>query len=169
MEGRVEVMSKALVFQDLTRDHHVFLLHAKRLRQAAGVGGPTASVAARAFLEYWNGSVLSHLAEEEHCILPVAIDQAVAGRIRVGCDKLRHQADWLRVALMEMSLLRSAMEDLSDAIRAHVRLTEWEMFANMVESMGQKRADWIQEKLNQMRKANRPYAMGEGYADETYL
>lgn len=157
------------VFRDLSNDHRILLQHASRLNHAAQVGRAAAHEASRSYIAYWARAVVYHLLEEERFVLPAAIDQALAGNIRLSNDKMRHQSDWLRVAVIEPSLLSDALRDLAGAIRHHVRLMEFELFDNMAEHMGTKRAAWIRSKSGAYRVLKRPDAMGDGRSEPTYL
>ena len=52
-------------------DHHQGLVHARRLRKAASVGGDNSADTARNFLEFWQSDTSLHFRKEEEVLLPV--------------------------------------------------------------------------------------------------
>jgi hypothetical protein len=106
----------------LSRDHHVTLVHAQRLRRATPQD--VAKVAAR-FLAYFVDDGERHFACEEAVLLPAVPSDEDGLRQRLLHDhtEIRHQAR----ALGERPTPQSAAE-LGTLLAAHIRFEESELF-----------------------------------------
>lgn len=106
----------------LSRDHHVALEHALRLRRATS--GDVSAVTAT-FLAFVLGPGRSHFAQEEQLLAP----QVPADRAELGCRMLTDHAEILRRA--ESLGLEPTVEqahELGELLRRHVRFEERELF-----------------------------------------
>jgi hemerythrin-like domain-containing protein len=110
--------------QPLSRDHHVALVAAQRLRRATPA---TADDARRHFLTFWAEHGAQHFRVEEDVLLPVFAthgdpeDERIA---RMLTDHVRIRARVLTLGTAGVDELQALGEELA----AHVRLEEREVF-----------------------------------------
>jgi hemerythrin-like domain-containing protein len=120
-------MKRHRALQPLSRDHHVALVAAQRLRRAT----ETDAAAARdAFIEFWRDHGALHFRVEEEVLLPAFAaygdpEEACVVRMLVDHVRIREQAQRLeREGAPSVATLRS----LGTALERHVRLEEREVF-----------------------------------------
>ncbi len=131
-------MKRTPELRTLSEDHHHGLVHARRLRRAAGYA-PEAT--AKAFLDFWQKDTSIHFRKEEEVLLPVVA---------------RHGGDVSREPLVEMlsqhARIRGLVMRLSDEVESggfrpetlreigelleeHIRLEERVVFPLVEESL----------------------------------
>jgi hypothetical protein len=115
-------MKRAVELAPLSRDHHVALEHALRLRRASedDLGAVVA-----AFLAFLVTDGREHFAQEEDLLAPaVPADQAhLAGRMRAEHDDILRRA-----RLLARRPGVAAARDLGELLHRHVRFEERELF-----------------------------------------
>jgi hypothetical protein len=120
-------MKRHAALQPLSRDHHVALSVALRLRRATGDDAPAAR---EAFLAFWRDHGAGHFRVEEEVLLPAFADHRdpdEACVVRMLVDHVRIRAAARRLdGETEPSL--ASLHDLGVALERHVRLEEREVF-----------------------------------------
>lgn len=120
-------MKRSEALAILSRDHHHALVVAQRLRRA---GEQDAHAARAGFLEYWEAEGRRHFQQEEESLLPA---YAVHGDARHPLV-LRVLGDHVVIRAMAAQLAAAtepaiaALHELGEALAAHVRLEERELF-----------------------------------------
>jgi hemerythrin-like domain-containing protein len=112
--------------QPLSRDHHVALVAAQRLRRAAAAD---ADAARATFLEFWNEHGAKHFRVEEDVLLPAFAaygDPADERVVQMLVEHVRIRATVAAIARGEADL--DALHGLGTALEQHVRLEEREVF-----------------------------------------
>ena len=120
-------MKRHRALQPLSRDHHVALVAAQRLRRAT----ETDAAAVRdAFLEFWRDHGAHHFRVEEEVLLPAFAahgdpEEACVVRMLVDHVRIREQAQRLE---REDAPSVESLQSLGTALERHVRLEEREVF-----------------------------------------
>jgi hemerythrin-like domain-containing protein len=129
--------------QPLSRDHHVALVAAQRLRRAeAG----DADAARATFLEFWNDHCARHFRVEEDVVLPAfaAYGDPADGRVvEMLVDHVRIRAAAAALARGDAEL--EALHALGTALERHVRLEEREVFPLIEETLPEEAAERLVE------------------------
>jgi hemerythrin-like domain-containing protein len=137
-------MKRHRALQPLSRDHHVALVAAQRLRRATETDGPAAR---DAFLEFWHEHGARHFRVEEEVLLPAFAahgdpEEPCVVRMLVDHVRIREQAQRLeRDAEPSVESLRS----LGPALERHVRLEEREVFGLIEAALPPEAADALVE------------------------
>lgn len=121
-------MKRAEALQPLSHDHHQALVVAMRLRRA---DERSASAAAEAFLAFWDADGQRHFREEEEVLLPAFAPYGDVEHPLVARALVEHVAIRARVRALEQAMpdpAPLAVRELGDALQAHVRLEERELF-----------------------------------------
>jgi hemerythrin-like domain-containing protein len=118
-------MKRHAALQPLSRDHHVALVAAQRLRRATDDD----AVAARdAFLEFWREHGALHFRVEEEVLLPAFATYADPEDCRI----VQLLLDHVRIRAMAQALAHEhgvdGLHALGAALERHVRLEEREVF-----------------------------------------
>lgn len=144
-------MKRHAALEDLSRDHHDILLHAKRLLGEDARKKPAHAL--EQFVLYRDAVLTHHLDEEERFVAP-RVDPALAGRFRMS----RHQIDNAVGA-----------EALGSALRLHARFCEDAMFPGLEGELGD--AGWkaFHREAGTFRKSVRPKSIGKGKGEECFL
>jgi hemerythrin-like domain-containing protein len=113
--------------QPLSRDHHVALVAAQRLRRATEAD---AAAAREAFLEFWREHGAHHFRVEEDVLLPAYAaygdpEEPCVVRMLVDHVRIREQAQRLE---RETTPSVESLHALGTALERHVRLEEREVF-----------------------------------------
>jgi hemerythrin-like domain-containing protein len=130
--------------QPLSRDHHVALVAAQRLRRASDAD----AVGARAaFLEFWTAHGAHHFRVEEDVLLPAFAahgdpEAPCVVRMLVDHVRIREQAQRLQ---REPAPRVEALHALGTALERHVRLEEREVFPLIEEALPPEAADALVE------------------------
>ncbi|MBX5470311.1 MAG: hemerythrin domain-containing protein [Thermoleophilaceae bacterium] len=130
-------MKRSAALASLSRDHHQALVVAQRLRRAGEAAAPDARAA---FLAYWNDHGRRHFRLEEEIVLPGYSAHGDAHHplvLRALGDhvEIRGRANCLAG---EPAAPPDALRELGEALAAHVRLEERELFP-LIESVVPKR------------------------------
>jgi hemerythrin-like domain-containing protein len=120
-------MKRHAALQPLSRDHHVALVAAQRLRRASQAD---AAAARDNFLEFWHEHGAHHFRVEEEVLLPAFAahgdpEEACVVRMLVDHVRIRQQAQRLE---REGAPSVDALHALGTALERHVRLEEREVF-----------------------------------------
>ena len=120
-------MKRHVALQPLSRDHHVSLVAAQRLRRA---GADDAGAARDAFLAFWHEHGAHHFRVEEDVLLPAYAahadpDEPCVVRMLLDHARIRAQAQRLE---QESPPPVAALHALGTALERHVRLEEREVF-----------------------------------------
>ena len=132
-------MKRHRALQPLSRDHHVALVAAQRLRRAAA---GDADAARAAFLEFWNEHGARHFRVEEDVLLPAFAaygDPADERVVEMLVDHVRIRAAAAALARGEGDL--DAFHALGTALERHVRLEEREVFPLIEEALPEEAAE----------------------------
>jgi hemerythrin-like domain-containing protein len=117
----------------LSRDHHVALVAAQRLRRATAEDVATAR---DAFLEFWREHGAHHFRVEEEVLLPafaVHADPHAECVARMLMDHVRIRAAARRLESGEATV--EALHELGTMLERHVRLEEREVFPLIEETL----------------------------------
>ncbi|HET8754760.1 MAG TPA: hemerythrin domain-containing protein [Solirubrobacteraceae bacterium] len=132
-------MKRHRALQPLSRDHHVALVAAQRLRRATDAD---AGAARTAFLEFWAEHGAKHFRVEEDVLLPAFAAYGDPGDARVVqmlVEHVRIRAAAAAIARGEADL--TALQALGAALAAHVRLEEREVFPLIEETLPEAEAE----------------------------
>lgn len=116
----------------LTHDHHHALAHARRLRLAARGDAQELLRQSQGFLDFFHEDTLNHFREEEEIVFPLAVgdERALELLSRVVTEHLQIHAMVARLAI-EVDEARVHVQTairLAEALEAHIRLEEREVF-----------------------------------------
>jgi hemerythrin-like domain-containing protein len=147
-------MKRHAALQPLSRDHHVALAVAVRLRRATD---DSASDAREAFLAFWEDHGAAHFRVEEDVLLPAFAehadpDEACVVRMLVDHVRIRAAAQRLR---NEPHPSAESLHDLGTALERHVRLEEREVFPLIEAAMPQSAAEALAEAVVQAERARK--------------
>jgi hemerythrin-like domain-containing protein len=126
--------------QPLSRDHHVALVAAQRLRRA---GDEDRAAARDAFLGFWHDHGARHFEVEEQVLLPAFAahaDPEVPCVVRMLVDHVRIREQAQRLADEPEPALES-LHALGTALERHVRLEEREVFPLIEDALPPAAAD----------------------------
>jgi hypothetical protein len=136
-------VKRHVALQPLSRDHHVALVAAQRLRRATADDAPAAR---DAFLEFWRAHGVLHFRVEEDVLLPAFAaygDPADERVVTMLVDHVRIRAAAAALAEGEPDL--EAMHELGAALAEHVRLEEREVFPLIEDTLPPAAADALVE------------------------
>lgn len=143
-------MKRHRALQPLSRDHHVALVAAQRLRRAAeGDAAP----AREAFLKFWREHGADHFRVEEEVLLPAAagwMDPDAEPIVRMLLDHVRIRAAAQRLERQAEPAL-DELHHLGSALERHVRLEEREVFPLIEAVMPEPEAERLVELVMQRR------------------
>jgi hemerythrin-like domain-containing protein len=119
-------VKRHVALQPLSRDHHVALVAARRLRRA----GSDTGEARDAFLDFWREHGAHHFRVEEEVLLPAYAayadpDEPCVVRMLLDHARIRAQAQRLE---QEPAPPVDVLHALGTALEQHVRLEEREVF-----------------------------------------
>ena len=138
-------MKRHAALQPLSRDHHVALVAAQRLRRAT----PETAIDARAhFLAFWHEHGARHFRVEEDVLLPAfaAFGDPADGRVvQMLVEHVRIRA--AAAALTHDELDLDALHALGTALERHVRLEEREVFPLIEETLPEEAAERLVEAI----------------------
>jgi hypothetical protein len=143
-------MKRHRALEPLSRDHHVALVAAQRLRRA---GEDDTAAARAAFLEFWHGHGADHFRIEEEILLPVAagwMDPDAEPVVRMLLDHVRIRAGARRLEGEARPALAS-LHELGGMLERHVRLEEREVFPLIEAAMPEADAERLVELVTQWR------------------
>jgi hemerythrin-like domain-containing protein len=131
------VVKRHRALQPLSRDHHVALVAAQRLRRAMD-----GDAARDEFLAFWREHGARHFQVEEEVLLPAAAGWADPGTecvVRMLVDHVRIRAAAQRLEREPQPL--EALHELGTMLERHVRLEEREVFPLIEAAMPEDAAD----------------------------
>ena len=147
-------MRRHPTLQDLSRDHHDVLVHARRLR---GLDARVDAAHARErFLRYADAVLLHHFSEEDAVLAPLA-QPAHRGRLAAEHADLRRRIAWLAEAAADPAL-DAAQKELGEALRLHVRFEEDVLFADLQDRLDDVALAGLADELGAFRRQVRPQA-----------
>jgi hemerythrin-like domain-containing protein len=117
-------MKRHAALQPLSRDHHVTLVAAQRLRRATEA---TAGDARAQFLAFWAEHGARHFRVEEDVLLPLFAQHGDPGAVVIA----RMLIDHVRIRARVLALDSAGVDELhalGEELAAHVRLEEREVF-----------------------------------------
>lgn len=136
-------MKRHRALQPLSRDHHIALVAAQRLRRAEA---DDAEAARATFLEFWNEHGARHFRVEEDVLLPAFAaygDPADERVVQMLVDHVRIRA--AAAALAQGEAEPAALHELGTALERHVRLEEREVFPLIEETLPEAAAERLVE------------------------
>lgn len=142
-------MKRSEQLAPLSRDHHVALEVALRLRRA---DPSTVADAVAGFGTYWQEHGAAHFEQEERAVLPLLPDddaalQAAAARVR---DEHRELHELARTALADPTDVQEAAA-LGELLHAHVRFEERELFPLIEDRLDPDALDRVGAALHDLR------------------
>ena len=132
-------MKRHRALQPLSRDHHVALVAAQRLRRAAA---GDADAARATFLAFWHEHGAKHFRVEEDVLLPAFAAYGDPGDPRVVqmlVEHVRIRAAAAALAAGQAEL--EALHALGTALEQHVRLEEREVFPLIEDALPEEAAE----------------------------
>jgi quercetin dioxygenase-like cupin family protein len=120
----------------LSHDHHHALVEARRLRRAADGPDEERRRAAESFLRFFSTETIRHFREEEERLFPILADREEARELLVRA-LLEHQRIHALAASLDPAADPPSMRELADALEAHVRLEERQLFPLIEQVAGQ--------------------------------
>ncbi|MHB8634103.1 MAG: hypothetical protein ACYDBQ_09085 [Thermoplasmatota archaeon] len=158
-------MTRHSALHDLSRDHQAMLLHAKRLEE----GREHTVLAGRAFLRYWDQSLIHHLQEEMDQVVPATKDMELTIQIHTLAQDLEFLVDLLRFSVLDTSTLDWNASRLADSLRRHVRVLEWELFDELQEDLTEADLAALGAGLAAHRNIVRPDSVGPNATEPVHL
>jgi hemerythrin-like domain-containing protein len=137
-------MKRHAALQPLSRDHHVALVAAQRLRRATDAD---ATAVRDAFLAFWREHGERHFRVEEEVLLPAFAahgdpEEVCVVRMLVDHVRIRAQAQRLE---RESAPSTESLHALGTALERHVRLEEREVFGLIEAALPRDAADALVE------------------------
>lgn len=161
-------MKRHPALQDLSRDHHHFLLQCRNIRWC--VEGDRRAlpfeVVLRGFLRTWEQEVVPHLEEEETLFLPFY--RRYASPLQAQHEaQIRADHEFLRMNVAELMRMQEAGEpieallsDIGRKLHDHVRFEERLVFKHVQTIMSDEALHEIGAMSLAFREAQRPNAIG---------
>ncbi len=118
-------MKRHAALQPLSRDHHVALVAAQRLRRATTAN---AVEAREQFLAFWEDHGAKHFRVEEDVLLPLFARHGDPDDARIARMLVDHVRIRAQVLALKGDVDVGALRTLGDELAAHVRLEEREVF-----------------------------------------
>lgn len=155
--------------RDLSRDHHVALLHAQAMQASVGAGPREALAAVRAFLDYWTGPFSDHLEEEMRHVVPRSSEGSLQGRFNMVEEMLRTAVDQLRITLMDPQFFRPSILKVIQGLRTHVNFCEATLFEDVEDALDEAGMAQLGAEATAFRRERRPGAIGLQRTEPTYI
>ncbi|MDP9234911.1 MAG: hemerythrin domain-containing protein [Actinomycetota bacterium] len=131
----------------LTHDHHHALAQARRLRIAAGGEGADLLARSTEFFRFFHDETIEHFREEEEIVFPLGIGderaQPLLARVMLEHLQLHARVSALGEQIDEGKISREVAIQLADALEAHIRFEEGEVFPLLEDRVPQERLDAI--------------------------
>jgi hemerythrin-like domain-containing protein len=128
--------------QPLSRDHHVALVAARRLRRA---GAGEEAAARDAFLEFWREHGAKHFRVEEEVLLPAFAAHADPDAECVARMLMDHVRIRAAARRLETDPELDALHELGTMLERHVRLEEREVFPLIEDALTPEAAERLVE------------------------
>jgi len=161
-------MKRHPALQDLSRDHHHFLLQSRNIRwyMERDRRALPFDVVLREFLRTWTREVVPHLEEEERLFVPYY--QRYASRLQEQYEaQIRADHEWLRIKVAELMKRQEAGEpieallgEIGQRLHDHVRFEERLLFKHVQAIMSDEALNEIGAMSLAFREAHRPNAIG---------
>jgi hemerythrin-like domain-containing protein len=131
----------------LTHDHHHALAQARRLRIAAGGDGADLLARATEFFRFFHDETIRHFREEEEIVFPLGIGderaQPLLARVMLEHLQLHAYVASMGEQIDAGKISPEVAIQLADALEAHIRFEEGEVFPQLEEIVAQDRLDAI--------------------------
>lgn len=126
-------MTRHAALVPLSHDHHHFLAHANRMREAAGQDSAARRLAADDYVSFYLGKGLRNLREEQELFFPAtffANDEVRSLVLRALAAHLAmcHQTHRLQEELATGEIDPALLEQVAEILNEHVRFEEGELF-----------------------------------------
>jgi hypothetical protein len=157
------------VLRDLSRDHHLMLLHVQRLQKAVDTGPKEALGATRAFLQYWQDALLLHIEEEQQFVVPMTPEGSLQGRYNMIEEGLRNAVDQLRITLMDVQFFRDSIRQVLPRVRTHVNFCEATLFEDVQDNLDEAQMAELGVHMASFRRHRRPGSIGLQRTEPSYL
>ncbi len=160
-------LKRHIALQDLSRDHHQFLLEAQHIRRFLEDDEEAKSLeeVIESLLIFWEADGEPHIREEESILYPAYLEAAPLRKRDI--DALYTDHNWLREKLQELSDLprfensRPLLGSISDYIVNHVRHEERVIYEAIQTTLSEDQLKSLAEKSLAFRKQYRkPEAIG---------
>lgn len=147
--------------QDLSRDHHLFLLEARHVRWFLEADERAMSLeeVIESLLRFWDEVGALHLREEEEIVYPAYLAQAPLRQRDI--DALYTDHNWLRDKIQELAALprfensKPVLRSLSEYVVNHVRHEERVIYEAIQDTLDEAQMKAIAEKSLAFRKTHR--------------
>ena len=161
-------MKRHPALQDLSRDHHSFLMQCRNIRWYVEHDRRASpfEVVLRGFLRTWEREVGPHLEEEETLFVPFY--QRYPSTLQAQYEEqIREDHEWLRVKVAELMRRQEAGEPIEallgkigERLHDHVRFEERSVFKHVQTIMSDEALHEIGAMSLAFREAQRPNAIG---------
>lgn len=159
-------MKRHPALHDLSRDHHLFLLHCRAIRWLI-TGDPRAaslSETLAGFLAVWEEAILPHQEEEEEQLLPLYRRSPSAMQAQHEARMVADHA-WLteRIAALRRAPeedLLELLEAIGQSLYAHIRFEERVVFPHLEAVMSSEDLASFHAASHSLRQQQRPHALG---------
>ena len=161
-------MKRHPALQDLSRDHHHFLLQSRNIRWCVERDRRALplDVVLRGFLRTWTGEVVPHLQEEETLFVPYY--QRYPSPLQAQYEaQIGEDHEWLRVNVAELMRrqednepIEALLGKIGKRLHDHVRFEERLVFKHVQMIMSDEALEEIGAMSLAFREAQRPNAIG---------
>ena len=154
-------LKRHIALQDLSRDHHLFLLEARHIRwfleddeRAKSLEDVIGSI-----LTFWDEVGQLHIREEEEIVYPIYLKASPLRKREI--DALYTDHNWLRDKMLELADLprfensRPALRSISEYIVNHVRHEEWVIYESIQTRLSEEQLKSIAKQSRAFRKKHR--------------
>jgi hemerythrin-like domain-containing protein len=151
-------------------DHHQGLVHARRLRKGASVGGDNSADTARNFLEFWQSDTSLHFRKEEEVLLPVLARYGGDFGERPILQMLTQHA-LIRGLAMQLSdefeqdkIREDTLRNLGKQLEEHIRLEERHVFPLIEQTLPEHALQEVTSRLEAFEPGppHEPWVAAEG-------
>jgi hypothetical protein len=160
--GEVQV-KRHPALQDLSRDHHFFLLQVRQIRWFARGNrrAPPLEQLLEEFRLLWRQDGYLHLREEEEVLLPL-YEQQPSGETERHMHRLLDDHEWLRrhAILLEAQEEPDLLKRVAERLYAHVRFEERILFQHVQNVLPEHHLQQLHARSIQFRRGTRPGAIG---------
>ena len=144
-ERLVSQMRRDTALIPLSRDHHLDLVHARRMRLAAKGAPSERLAAARGFLSFFDAHMVNHFRREEETVFPLIVDAEGEDRELLVQALLDHQrlhafAERLAAGLSAEAVSSQLVGETGSLLESHIRLEERQLFP-LIEQLAGDRLD----------------------------
>jgi len=160
-------LNRHIALQDLSRDHHLFLLEARHIRRFLEDDERVKSLeeVIESILAFWESDGEPHIREEEDILYPAYLQSAPLRKRDI--DALYTDHNWLREKIQELADLprfehsRPLLRSIGEYIVNHVRHEERVIYETIQDTLSDEQLNALREKSLAFRKEHRqPDAIG---------